>query len=281
MKRIVVLLLLAAAPALAQPKASTNPFLGNPQAVAEGKATYDRYCTACHGPDATAGERAPAIVLSGAGTALRGERSIDQIVAVVRNGIPGTGMPAWGTRISSDDILKLGAYVNALRGTAMDNPLPGDPAHGEQVFWGKGQCGTCHMINGRGGVTGPDLSNIAAVRKTTAIVNALTKVEHRVFGDGGVHLPAIPPMDYDPVQVVTKDGRTIDGVMRNQDHWSVQFIGMDGTFHSFDRDELTSVTIRPGSIMPTDYDKRLSPDEFRDLLAFLTRQGHKQTADAQ
>jgi hypothetical protein len=27
--------------------------------------------------------------------------------------------------------------------------------------------------------------------------------------------------------------------------------------------------------MPTDYDKRLAPDEFRDLLAFLTRQGRR------
>lgn len=277
MKRLVLLLVLAATPALAQPKppASANPFLGNQQAVTQGKATYDRVCTACHGPDATAGERAPAIVLSGAGTALRGQRSIDQIVAIVRDGIPGTGMPAWDKRLSNDDILKLGAYIHALRGTAIDNPLPGDPAHGEQVFWGKGQCGTCHMMGGRGGVTGPDLGDIASVRKTTAIVNALTKVEHRVFGDGGVHLPAILPMDYNPVQVVTKDGRTIEGVMRNQDHWSVQFISMDGKFHSLNRDDLISVTIRSGSIMPTDYDKRLSPDEFRDLLAFLTRQGRK------
>jgi putative heme-binding domain-containing protein len=88
-------------------------------------------------------------------------------------------------------------------------------------------------------------------------------------------------MDYEPVRVVTRDGRTIDGVMRNQDHWSVQLISLDGKFHSFDRDEVASVTLKPGSIMPTDYDKRLSPDEFRDLVAFLTRQGSKQTADAQ
>jgi putative heme-binding domain-containing protein len=85
----------------------------------------------------------------------------------------------------------------------------------------------------------------------------------------------IPPMEYNPVHIVTKDGQTIEGVMRNQDAWSVQFIGMDGKLYSFDRADLRSVTIRPGSIMPSDYDKRLSPDEFKDLLAFLTRQGSK------
>jgi len=82
-------------------------------------------------------------------------------------------------------------------------------------------------------------------------------------------------MEYEPVHVVTKSGQAIDGVMRNQDAWSVQFIGMDGRLHSFDRAQLRSVTIKPGGIMPTDYDKRLSPDEFKDLLAFLTRQGSR------
>jgi hypothetical protein len=66
--------------------------------------------------------------------------------------------------------------------------------------------------------------------------------------------------------------------MRNQDAWSVQFVSLDGKLHSFDRADLRSVTIRSGSIMPTDYDKRLSAEEFRDLMAFLTRQGTKITA---
>lgn len=272
MKRILFLLLFAATPVVAQP---AHPYLGDQQAVRDGKAIYDRVCTACHGPDGTAGERAPAIVLANAGTALRGQRSIAEIEGIVRNGIPGTAMPAWGTRLSDQDILKLGAYIQGLRGVAIDNPLPGDVARGEQIFWGQGGCGACHMINGRGGVTGPDLTNIAGTRKAAAIVSALTEAEHVVFSDGGVHLPALPPMNYQPVQVVTKDGRTIDGVMRNQDHWSVQFIGMDGSYHSLARANLASVTVKPGSIMPTDYDKRLSPADFRDLLAFLTRQGHK------
>jgi hypothetical protein len=52
-------------------------------------------------------------------------------------------------------------------------------------------------------------------------------------------------------------------------------IGNDQQLHSFDRAKLRRVDIEPKSLMPTDYDKRLNPEEFKDLLAFLTRQGTK------
>lgn len=268
MRLFAVAFLLAATPALAQQQPASGP-----QAVAQGKALYDQHCTACHGANAGAGERAPAIVSPA--TSMRGQRSDAQLMAIVKNGIPGSAMPAWAGRLSDSDIANIGAFIHALRGSALDNPLPGDAAHGEAVFWGKGGCGSCHAISGRGNVVGPDLTNIAAIRKSTAISDALTKAEHRVYGDGGVHLPSPPPMEYEPVTVVTKAGQTVQGVMRNQDAWSVQFVSLDGKLHSFDRADLRSVTIRPGSIMPTDYDKRLSAEEFRDLMAFLTRQGTK------
>jgi len=265
MKCFLVCVMLAAVPALAQPAADT---------IAQGKAIYDTHCTACHGANAGAGDRAPAIVNASA-TSMRGERSDAQLLNVVRNGIPGTAMPAWGTRLSAAEISNLGAYIHALRGTALDAPLAGDVAHGRAVFFGKGHCDSCHMVEGRGGVPGPDLSNIAATRKAVAISNALTRAQHRVYGDGGVHLPTVPPMDYNPVHVVTKSGQALDGVMRNQDAWSLQFMTLDGKLHFFDRSALSSVAITPGSIMPTDYDKRLTAEEFRDLMAFLTRQGSK------
>lgn len=269
----------AAIPATAQQSgAISNPFIGNSQAVSEGKAAYDKTCTACHGGNGGSGERAPAIVLSGVVGPLRGERTEAQLLSIIRSGIPGTQMPPFSGLLSEDSILKIVAYIHALRSVALDDPRPGNPVHGEEVFWGKGECGHCHMIYGRGGVVGPDLSNIAAIRKAATIEDALTKEQHKVYGDGGVSLKVIPPMSYNPVQVVTKDGRTISGVMLNEDSYSIQFMDLDNRLHSFERTELSSVSIKPGSVMPTDYDKRLSKEEFADLLAFLTRQGKSATA---
>jgi len=266
---------LAVLPVQAQrgaPAGPPNPFAGNAEAIARGGQVYNQNCTSCHGPNGGAGEIGPEIVHN-LSVPLRGELNDNQILDVIRDGAPGTVMPAWKGKLAEDDILKIGAFLHSLRGTAIDNPLPGNVAHGEEIFWGKGQCGSCHMLGGKGALKGPDLTNVAAEYKSNLIIDALTKPNHRVYGDGGVHLRAIPTMDYEPVRVVTKDGRTIEGVMRNQDAWSVQFIGMDSKLYLFDRTDLNEVTIKSGSIMPSDYDKKLAPDEFRDLLAFVTRLG--------
>jgi hypothetical protein len=47
--------------------------------------------------------------------------------------------------------------------------------------------------------------------------------------------------------------------------------GSDNQLHLFDRDKLKEVYYVPKSLMPTDFDKRLTPTEFQDLMAFLTR----------
>jgi putative heme-binding domain-containing protein len=179
--------------------------------------------------------------------------------------------------LADDDILKLAAYLHALRGTAIDNPSPGNVAAGEQIFFGKGQCADCHMIGGRGGLTGPYLGNIAGERKTASIVDALTRPEHHIYGDGGSHLPSLPAMDtWLPAHVTTNQGKSFDGVLMNDDSYSVQIMGDDQQLHLFERSNLRRFVVEPKSKMPTDYDKRLAADEFRDLLAFLTRQGARQ-----
>ena len=71
-------------------------------------------------------------------------------------------MPA--SPLPEADVSKIVAYIRSLRATAIDTPVQGDVAHGSQIFNGKGGCKECHMVNGRGGLIGPDLSNIAGER---------------------------------------------------------------------------------------------------------------------
>jgi cytochrome c oxidase cbb3-type subunit 3 len=263
-------LLTASVSGLAYAQQAANSSIGNAQAINDGATVYSQSCTGCHGASGSAGEIGPAIV-SGEQADRRNDA---QILATIRTGVPGTPMPAFAGKLADADILKLVAYLHALRGTAIDDPTSGDPTAGEAVFWGKGQCGSCHMIEGKGGLSAPDLSNIAGIRKTVSIEDALTKPRHHIFGDGGSHLTALPPMDtWLPAHVTTKSGKSFDGVLLNEDSYAVQIMGDDQKLHLFDRSDLSHFVVDAKSRMPTDYDKRLTPDEFRNLIAFLTRQG--------
>src|SRR5262245_51253991 len=248
--------------------AQTNPFAGDAQAIADGRDIYNRTCTACHGADGAGGEMGPAL----GAPARRYAQSTDaQIFDAIKNGIASTQMPRFGGRLSDNDVWKVAAYIRGLRGTAVDAPAAGDAAGGEQIFWGKGQCGNCHVVKGKGGLVGPDLTNLGGTRKTTSIVDALTKPLHKVFGDGGA-IPKIliPNTTYQPVRISTADGRVITGVLKNEDSYSLQIMGTDNELHMFDRGKV-SVVYETHTLMPTDYDKRLAPDEFKNLLAYLTR----------
>ena len=44
--------------------------------------------------------------------------------------------------------------------------------------------------------------------------------------------------------------------------------------HLLSRDEVKQIEYGKQSLMPSDYDKKLNADDFRNLLAFLSRQGH-------
>jgi putative heme-binding domain-containing protein len=249
--------------------AEAKQFIGNEQAIADARNIFNQRCTACHGPDGAGADIGPALAAPGQ---RYGRRSAADIFDAIKNGISGTTMPPGG--ISDADSWRLTAYVLALRGTAIDTPADGDVAHGEQVFWGKGECGKCHMAQGKGGLLGPDLSRIANLRKLTSIRDALTKENFWVAYDGGSHASAIAPVsDYRVVRVVTREGREIRGVLKNEDSFSLQMLSMDGDLHLFSRGDLREIVYEPDSLMPSDYEDRLSAKEMQDLLAFLSRLG--------
>jgi cytochrome c oxidase cbb3-type subunit III len=252
-------------PAAAQP----HPAIGNREAIAEGEKIYNETCTSCHGKDGTGGELGPPV----ASQNRRYLRRTDaEIFDTIKAGITGTQMPPYGGQLNDDQIWRLTAYIRGLRGTASDTPAAGNVANGEIVFWNKGNCGACHMIKAKGNILGPDLSNLGGTRKVQNIVDALTKEKHKIAADGGTHDTTLLPMtSYQPVRVTTADGKVISGILKNEDSFSLQVLGKDDlNLYRFRRKDV-KVFYDPTSLMPHDWDKRLTPEEFQDLMAFLTR----------
>jgi mono/diheme cytochrome c family protein len=156
--RLVACLAVACVTAFAQDHVedSTNPFAGNQQAVTAGARLYAQTCQSCHGA-AGAGERGPALN----GRLARGERD-GEIFQNIRNGVPGTAMPAFGA-LSTDETWQLVVFIRSLTPAITGGAGGGGSvAAGSQIFAGKGGCVGCHAVNGRGGITGPDLSVIGA-----------------------------------------------------------------------------------------------------------------------
>src|SRR4029077_7914511 len=130
---------------------------------------------------------------------------------------------------------QLVSYIRSLQGIAPAagaaatnaTAVPGDVAAGEAVFYGKAACATCHEINGRGGVTGPDLSNagrlpVAALRQKIVDPNnplpAAPPAGGAARGGGGGRGGGAPST----VVVKMQDGKEIRGVRRNEDTFSLQ-----------------------------------------------------------
>ncbi len=230
-----------------------NPLGNGLEVVSQGHELYNKSCTACHGRDGTQGDRAPAL-----GAARRYFRlSEAAIFDAIKNGIPGSAMPASG--LPDQDIWRIVAYIRNIRSTASDNDVPGNVQNGMEVYQGKGKCASCHMIRGQGGLIGPDLSSVGAQLTLAQIKDALTQ-------------PVRPQEGYVPVEVTTKSGEIIKGVAKNEDAFSVDVLDMQGKLHLLTSDDIQKVVHPPDSLMPHNLDKTLTPEEYQDLLAMLSRQ---------
>jgi cytochrome c oxidase cbb3-type subunit III len=250
----LVLLLGMATGAAAQEAAPKNTLGKGPEVVEAGHVLFNKTCTACHGMDGGEGERAPALV---------GDRrffrlSESALYDTIKHGIPGTAMPALG--LPDDDIWRIVVFIRAMRSSASEVDVPGNVEQGKAIFAGKGGCLKCHMLDSKGGTIGPDLSNIGAQITLKRLKESLS-VDSRAIPNG-----------YLPIKVQTKKGETLEGIAKNIDDFSIQLLDYQNHLHLLDRSELRSVVQSNTSLMPHNYDKVLTAEEYQDLLAMLSRQ---------
>jgi putative heme-binding domain-containing protein len=258
-KFLIVIAVATALPVLAQhveeAKPSKNPAIGNPEAIAKGAKLYGGSCAGCHGPDGSGG-RGPNLVRRAAWHALTDEGAF----ATIRNGVPGADMPA--TKLPDDQTWELVAFVKALTGPAAESAVDGDPAAGEKIYWGaKTGCSNCHAIRGRGSRMGPDLSNVGGTQPLTLIRESIVQ-------------PSKDPSmrGKESVTITMRDGKVIHGVARNRSNYAVQVVDDKGELHLLSASDIREIKVMEHSGMPDDYDKRLTREELRDLLAYLSQQ---------
>ena len=240
---------------VAQTKPASNH--ANSPTSGEGAQNFSAYCASCHGLDGRGGERAPDIA-----TARKLQKASDSDIAkILREGIAGTGMPAFKT-LGEAKIQALVKHLRALQGMDSATTMPGSPQPGSELFFGKASCSQCHMANGAGGFLGSDLSTYARGRSVVEIRTAITE----------------PASDRGKAVLVTAtDGAKFEGIVRNEDNFSLQLQTRDGVFHFFDKSGVRQIEHRPEPIMPTDYATRLSPKELDDLVSFLIQLGQSTT----
>ncbi|HTW30396.1 MAG TPA: c-type cytochrome [Candidatus Sulfotelmatobacter sp.] len=251
-----------------------NPLAGDAKAAKAGEYEFRINCALCHGLGAHGGGRGPDLTRA----VKKHTHSDADMFQVISNGIPGTAMPANGTNgqgvgMTDEEIWQIITYIRSQEVKAPANPI-GDAAHGKELFYGDGHCSMCHMVEGKGGRLGPDLTDVGGSRTHEAIIDSVRNPSRRLAW-GLTESTKEFPQEYESVTVVTADGKTIRGVTLNEDSFSVQIMDAGENIHLLEKDKLRSFQKSRESAMPKYDPDALSDKELEDIVAYLVSVGAK------
>lgn len=125
-----------------------------------------------------------------------------------------------------------------------------------------GRCSACHMLGGRGGAVGPDLTGIVTRMGRRRVLESLLHPDKEI-GPG-----------YVAYAIQLDDGRVVTGLPAGlvDDHTAERFLTADGTTTVVPLKEIESRTPLATSLMPRNLEQVLSDDDLRDLLAVLAEE---------
>jgi cytochrome c oxidase cbb3-type subunit III len=247
---------------------SRNPVGRNPQAAKAGEFEFRINCALCHGLGARGGGRGPDLTR----THKRHGDSDADMFRNISQGIPGTAMPANGTNgqgvgMTDEEIWQIIAYLRSIQVKLPAKPI-GNASHGKELFYGDANCSSCHMVEGKGGRVGPDLTSEGTSRTIEALIESVRNPSRRLAW--GLTEPSKEfPQEYETVEVVTADGQDIKGVTLNEDNFTLQLMDTAEHIHLLEKDKLLSIHKSRQSLMPIYNSSLLSDSDLHDIIAFL------------
>lgn len=137
----------------------------------------------------------------------------------------------------------------------------GDAARGEAVALDKNRslCLRCHVVGGVGEQVGPDLSGIGARYTRQELIASILTPSARI-AEG-----------YSAVSVLTTDDQLHFGQLRRDDPKGVTLVDPTGTALEIPREEIAELRPSKQSVMPEGLCHTMTPQEFADLVAWLSR----------
>ncbi len=236
----LLVLLLSSPAAFAQHATGADVFIG--------EQAFQMYCASCHGK---AGNQVANVDL-GHGV-FRKPYDDGELTGIIMKGIPGTPMPAT-PNMSAEQATQIVAYLRS-RALSKDAGAGGDAARGKALFAGKGQCFSCHRVNGEGSRLGPELGRIGLLRTSDQLAASLLDPDREVQPNNRSYT------------VTTRDGQRLSGRLLNRDAFSVQLLDGNEQLRSFARTGLRSEGFIP-SPMPS-VRGTLDDGELADLVQYL------------
>jgi cytochrome c oxidase cbb3-type subunit 3 len=161
------------------------------------------------------------------------------------------------------------AYLRSLAPSPHAD-LHGDAAKGEALFTARYGCSGCHMVRGKGGLLGPDLSRAGASRSIEYLIDSIREPDKELSDgmlDPNNHYGL--PLVYDTVTVTLKNGESVIGVASNEDTFSLQLLDASQHLRLFPKSDLKSVRHERKSLMPAYSEAMIGAKDLEDLLAYL------------
>jgi cytochrome c oxidase cbb3-type subunit III len=245
-----------------------NPYAGDAQAAKIGESQFRANCAFCHGLGARGGGRGPDLTRA---QKKHGDSDAD-LYRTINEGVPGTAMPPngatqQGVGMTEAEIWQVITYIRSVQKKAPSS-VEGNAARGRELFYGSAACANCHMIAGKGGRLGPDLTATGAARSTEYLVESIRNPSRRLAQGISEAMKEFSE-EYETVTAVDERGQKFQGVVLNEDSFTLQMIDTKEQLHLLEKSKLKSLEKSRESLMPA-YDAKMLPEkDLQDLIAFL------------